>query len=404
MHSKLTDKELDLHLTHMDLELNSQGLPLRFRALQCFKSLHGPVPDGPLREALFEPILVWFSTRYGDRVNWDGVIGRVPVILRGDVYLVQVPLVKEDAIINFTDRFEGLAPNVAESLLREEFEELGRKVGGATLAFMKLYNLSVDDHFLDDVERAMVWRALFDLESASHCLKLSGDTQKAVFEAHAAAEKFLKVGLKRSGSNLNLQKLGHKLNTIFKELVQIEPRYIWMKSSIDSLQAFAPNMQIRYQMVPRTIEDAVSSFHAALHVCGTMAQMWLFDAERGTSHSDFVPGRFYVDGRRWTYYCKEIRNASSARPLAILTLFRIEKLLGHSMLMDVRVDLGQSALHLEVKDPNEIAKLRIQYDYQVRHPGRPVQPEELGIQIVSGPEGSYTTGSLLVERGKVTKS
>jgi hypothetical protein len=110
-------------------------------------------------------------------------------------------------------------------------------------------------HSLDDVERGLVWRGLRDLENAASSLRNVGDTQAAVFDAHAAAEKFLKVALKRSGCSIPLQSLGHRLPQIFDELVTSEERYSWLKSSVDSLQALAPNMQIRYGIVPRTVEN-----------------------------------------------------------------------------------------------------------------------------------------------------
>jgi hypothetical protein len=400
MPTKLTEQELDLRLTHMDGEFTAQGLPLRFRPLQSFKSLYGAVPDGPIRNVLFDQIMAWFFNRHGERMKWDGVIGRIPVILRDDLYLVRVMLLTEDIAVEFTSRFEGLPEDIAKSLTREEFESLGRKVSGATTAFQKLYALTVDDNFLDDVERAMVWRACFDLENAAHCLKMSGDTQTAIFHTHAAAEKFLKVALKRSGSNLDLKSLGHNIPKIFGALAKSDPRFCWLQSSVDSLHALAPNMQIRYQIVPRTIEDSISAFLSALHVCGILAQIWMFDAERGTKHSTFEPERFYLDGRRWTYYCREIQNGSE-KPLAVLTLFRYEPLLGWSFLMDITVGLDQSALYLEVKDSTTLAILLQQYEAQLRNPGKKVMPEELGIEIASGPEGSYTTGSFLVERSKI---
>jgi len=400
MPPKLSDQELDLRLTKMDAEFVAQGLSLRFRPLQSFKSVYGAVPDGPVRSVLFDQIARWFYDRYGNRMNWDGVIGRIPVMLRNDLYLVRVMVTAGDAVTEFISRFEGLSEHIAKSLTRKEVERLGRKVLGGTMAFRKLYNLSIDDDFLDDVEREMVWRASCDLENAANCLKMSGDTQTAIFETHAAAEKFLKVALKRSGNRRGPRSFAHNIPNAFAELIKIEPRYAWLQRSIDSLQAFAPNMEIRYRIVPRTVENAVSAFLAALNVCGTLAQIWMFDAARGSKHSNFAPGRFYVDGEERTYYCKEIQN-TSGEPLAVLNLFQHEPSLGWGILMDVRLGLDQSALYLEVMDSNKIVTLRQRYETQLRNPGRKVEPEELGIEIASGPEGSYTTGSFLVERSKV---
>src|ERR1700730_10298884 len=147
MNGKLTKEELSLRLCELDAELSNQGLPLRFRPLQCFKALYGNVPDGSERRGLFDPISSWFIQRHGDRVIWDGIIGRVPVLMRGGVYLGEIPGVSGDACVKLTDHIKDLPRNIADSLTPEEFETLGRKMSGATIAFQHLYNLSIDDMF-----------------------------------------------------------------------------------------------------------------------------------------------------------------------------------------------------------------------------------------------------------------
>lgn len=52
---------------------------------------------------------------------------------------------------------------------------------------------------------------------------------------------------------------------------------------------------------------------------------------------------------------------------------------------------SSSALYLAVTDPKEDAQLRGQFLLHLRNPGKKVSHEEIGLNMVHGPEGSYTT-------------
>jgi HEPN domain-containing protein len=392
---RLSTEELNSRLEVIDAELQAQALPLKYRPLESFKSIHGDVPDGPLRGSLFDSIAAWYQDRYGKRAAPDGTIGRIPLLLRGEVYLLLVPLTEGDTVVRLIDQIDGLPEELGATLSREEFEAIGRKAAGATLNFQKLYNLTVEDGFLDAIERGLVWRALFDLETAATTLRHVGDTQITIFQIHQAAEKFLKVALKRSGSATDLKRFGHNLPAVFEELKKFSGRYSWLEASVVALQAFAPNMEIRYSVVPRRVEEAIEAFHAALSICGALAQMWLFDTKRGSDPSRFSPGCFYVDGTQGKYFCKS--NLKNGAPTAVLTRFGTYPVLGR-MMFDISVDFLVSALYLEVKNQEELAALQREFASFISHP--PVHratPDELGIRIDSGPEGSYTTALLRVK-------
>ncbi|MGC1829525.1 MAG: hypothetical protein WA663_03850 [Candidatus Acidiferrales bacterium] len=237
---KLGKEELGLRLTQIDAHLLEWGVPLKYRPLDAFKAIYGTVSDSGLRDSFFAPVVSWFIEKYGESAKWDGVIGRIPVLIRGDVYLVAIPFTCGDACLKLTDFIEGLPQSVRETFTREEFEETGRRVAGSALSFQKLYDLTVGDMFLDDIERDLVRRGLFDLENASNCLKHSGDTQTTIFQTHAASEKFLKVALKRSGSKADLKSLKHNLPKIFASLIVLNGRYAWLGSSVDSLRTLHP--------------------------------------------------------------------------------------------------------------------------------------------------------------------
>ena len=182
------------------------------------------------------------------------------------------------------------------------------------------------------------------------------------------------------------------MRNIHELLSASNSRYVWLRSSVDSLQNFAPNMDIRYGVVARSQENAISAFFAALNICAVLAQMWLFDIARGTDRARFVPGSFYKDGADVTYRCLGLSLTKEKRPGALLRRFGNYPL--GSLMLDMLLDLDQSALYLEIKDASQIDGLRGLYEFHMRNRGKEKTPEEFGIQITSGAEGSYTTAFL----------
>ena len=370
-----------------DDALSQQGVPLRYRPLECFTKLYGAVPDGPARDVLFDPIIQWYLEKYGEAVRWDGILGKFPIVIKGAVYLGLARFVGKGTFVrDWRDGVEGLPPSVAESVSRDEFRLIAERLTLGSNAYAHLSNLRIDHTFLGKVENELVQRAVYDLENSAVVLKTSGDTQSAVVMAHQATEKFLKAALKKSGDPTELRKFGHNLPKLIESLVGRSIRYRWLKIPTGHLQTLSPSMELRYGLQPRTIEDAVSAIHASLHICSSIALMWQFDHARGTDKSSFKPGKFYLNDMWQTLYCKAIENG-----IAVLTLFISNPVLGSQML-DLKLDdAATSSLYLEITDPQEDARLRQIFMAHLRNPGKLVSPEEIGIRQVDGPEGSYLT-------------
>lgn len=380
---------LDAQLADLDKEFVAAGTPLKYRPLDCFKRLYGSVPDGPQRTQLFDPVIEWYLKKYGDAVRWDGVIARFPISIGDIIYLGQARFVGEQEVLApFEDGIEGLSRDLAQSLTPEEKRLIMEKLTFGSRSFYSLHNLLVDDDWLGTIERNLARRALYDLENAAMTLKHTGDTQSAIVQAHEAAEKYLKAALSKAGSSKSLKGLGHDIPKIFKELVQAEHRYSCLSLPVENLQKLSPNMELRYTTVPRSMDMAIEAYHGALYVCGLVAQMWLFDKARGTTKSRFKECCFYMDGANTTFYCKRVQGDS-----ATLTLFRSSRFTG-SQMADITMDISQSALYLEVVDPLQDAQLRTRFAAHLRHPGRKVSPEEIGLRMVHGPEGSYASAVL----------
>lgn len=230
------NNSLEAKLQMIDDELANAGMPLRYRPLECFKRLYG-VAKEEHRERLFDPLMQWYLTKYGEEAHWDGIIGRCPILIRGKVYLgVARFSASAETVVSSRDQVEDLSDEIANSLTESESKTVAEKLMNANLELRTLYNLTIDDHCLATFGRGLVWRALHDLENAAVTLKHTGDTQTATVQAHEAAEKFLKAALLKAGSTKNPKNFGHDIPKLFRELVDLEPRYAWLRLPVENLQ------------------------------------------------------------------------------------------------------------------------------------------------------------------------
>ena len=63
-------------------------------------------------------------------------------------------------------------------------------------------------------------------------------------------------------------------------------------------------------------------------------------------------------------------------------------------MMDIAMKAEQSAMYLEISDVNEIQRLKRRLAFHMRHRGRRISPDEIGVKMVNGPEGSYVTATV----------
>jgi hypothetical protein len=67
-----------------------------------------------MRDSLFEPIIEWYLSRYGEAVRWDGVLGRFPILIQGAVYLGLARFVGKGTVVSdWKDGIEGIRPGKA---------------------------------------------------------------------------------------------------------------------------------------------------------------------------------------------------------------------------------------------------------------------------------------------------
>jgi HEPN domain-containing protein len=393
--SNLGESQISERLSSLDEKFVAQGMPLKYRPNAAFKEIHGSVMDGAGREVLFDPIHKWYLEKYGDKMDWDGIIGRIPVILDGSAYLLNVPLTFNEIQVQLVEQIEGIPQKVANDFSEKYFESVGRIAAGLSTKYRFLYSLIADDCFLNPLQREMVWRAVNELETAALVLIKPGDTQISIFHAHSAAEKFLKVALQRIEQDTDTRIYRHQIPEVFKKLVAYDDRYAWLVQSVEATHKQLENMNIRYQTIGRSLHDAVSCFYSALSICGTLANLWMFDFERGSSKSTFTPQKFYRDGLGIFSLCLSVTDSGDKK------LVKLDKMitLPHNvnMLAAITVEMNASGSYIEITKPKEIYDLTRQYKKLRKECKSRRTPEQCGMVNKSDPEGAYLTGLLKVK-------
>lgn len=376
-------------IQEIDDELNAAGHLKQHRPLECFKRLYGNIIDSKQRAALFEPIIAWYIGQYGNSMQWDGVIGYTPVMIRNEVYLSPARFVAVGELhVDWKSEIEDLPAEIANSVDLEEFRSISERLSAAYSGWKAIYNLHIEDDWLSQTERDWVHRGYCDLRNVSWTLKKAGDTQTAIFQSHQAAEKFLKAALRKSGSPLDPEKFSHRIPQLFRALVDINRFYRWLAKPVENLDRLASDRNLRYRPLQRSMDDSVLVFHGAMYICGAIADMWLFDKARAGTEAAFREGHFYRDRSRATFHCKGIQ-----KNMARLTYFHSDKTFG-AQLAELTVSTEFAPIYLEVSDKAEEQQLRRQLIFQLRNPGRVVTPEEVGLRSVDSNEGSYTTAML----------
>ncbi len=279
-----------------DLELAEQGIPPFQREFRIFQKL---VPDyeGPLLGATIDPdsypafvgpnllkrIGDWLAARYGEAAYVQNLFGRVPCLLRGQVYLIRIPIcfgqVRFSAAQILDNYVEGLTPNFAQSLRHEEAIAIARTfIAGYGLIYevedMRTICLENKKSKLDESAGLILIKAIEDRDQAVDCLaKRFPDLGNAAFHAQQHGEKMLKGFLIAKNfvteEKLRRKPFGHDLRRVFDECVKNEGRFEELEAEVTLLTRVG--MSVRYTEPPNTLKEAFDIVWASLRLGGASA-------------------------------------------------------------------------------------------------------------------------------------
>src|SRR5690554_4709421 len=89
---KLRTKNMDISHrvleAFIEFEKDYEGV-LWGPSVEVLKRLHKPFEG----VNLFEEIKKWYSLRYGEKFNMQTDVGEIPVFIRGEIFMIKIPLV-----------------------------------------------------------------------------------------------------------------------------------------------------------------------------------------------------------------------------------------------------------------------------------------------------------------------
>lgn len=275
----------------IDKELSDKGVPIHARAFHAFPLLtpdynrpllgHGidlsafGEYEGP---NLLEKIGAWFQEIYGDRIYAPTDRGKVPILIKQEIYLIRIPLVYGAPEIEILPLVIGLTPAMAKNLSTAELNELQKR-------FIEGYGLTYEFEDLssqmDAEERngtkikdnLFLMSALRDKDTAADCLEGSVDTNGAVFHSQQLAEKMLKAVLFNVGVSEEdiRRKYNHRINDIFKDVSNSNAAPCVVDSAVKLISQY--KMDIRYSVGHLPKSESVEAFWAGLRIGGWCATL-----------------------------------------------------------------------------------------------------------------------------------
>ncbi|MFA5903591.1 MAG: HEPN domain-containing protein [Desulfobacula sp.] len=276
----------------IDRKLADKGVPIHARTFHAFPLL-APTYEGPLLgygidknfhgdyegPNLLEKINTWYAQQYGDRFNAPTDRGKVPVLLRQEIYLIRVPLVYGSPEIQILPLVNGLTPAMAKSLSNDDLDEIQKRFVegyGLTYEFEDLLS-QIDAEIKKGTPRRdnpFLSSALRDKDTASDCLEGAIDTNGAVFHSQQLAEKMLKAVIFNSTGMSEedvRKKYNHRIPDIFKDVSSNNAEAAQVSSAIGEIAIY--KMDIRYTSNHIPKNEAIDAFWAGLRVGGWCATL-----------------------------------------------------------------------------------------------------------------------------------
>ncbi len=286
--------EFEQLMSEVDAAMQARNLPIVGRGIAAYQEVARrlqrnvfltpkgtpAIPDNYTGLSLSAHIDQWTENRYGARLAMDLALGYSVVMIRGDAWLIRIPIVlggalavvepdlskqfpefvvnkpgqpEQRLIINILQAIKSLPQGLASSLNDEECRSLLKY-------FISAHEcLRVIDCLFHDNDLATA--ACRDLTtSARHTVAGDAELGLARWASLQAAEKFLKFYLPLSG--MSSPPFTHKLKTLF-ELAEARGLPAPRPGIVDLIQCDA---SIRYEQRPLNIVDVVNAHQAAMEI------------------------------------------------------------------------------------------------------------------------------------------
>lgn len=311
MKSGMTPAEFVARIEAADEELVRQGVPVFQRLHGAFRLLapdySGEISTSPTIAARFPDyvgprllirISEWYAALYGARYNMPSDLARVPILIKGQIYLARIPLTFGAPALGLDHVFglvEGMTPSLAAALSDEDRLAL---MTAWISGFQLVYEMddvrsippgSVSPETLTTA-RGLLDSAFLDRAAAAHAFESPhGDLPTACFHAQQMAEKMLKMFalLRGLASEKELKsKFKHGLKDLATACESASPDFTSVAQDVALLSTIT--MDIRYTPPPIRSEEAAKMVWAALRIAGLTACQ-ILGHERRFTPEPFAP-------------------------------------------------------------------------------------------------------------------
>jgi len=282
----MNQEEFDKRMQEIDTELIKKGIPVEGRRLEALKLFcpNSSFSLSPLDKKffgefegpnLFDKIRIWYQDMYSKKTLSNFDIGRKPFKLRGEIYYINYPTVCGEYTIDVLNCVEDLTEKMKCSLNQVEQDQILQEFELGYHASNAIWSL---DHFLEHLReeaRDLLLRGTVDIEASASIII---DIQKTISDSHQAAEKFLKalwveldynqaVVKKYDGGQNGLLWCGHKLLKLYNKLPETQPKKKQIHKQVKYLHNLVPDMDIRYKIQGKTLDEAIQSVSNMLTIC-----------------------------------------------------------------------------------------------------------------------------------------
>jgi hypothetical protein len=276
-------------IEQIDRQLAEKGVPVYQRTLQVLTLL---IPDynGPLGgygvnpgdygefegPNLVQEIDDWYKAHYGDRSGIPFIRGRIPVLVRREVFLIRIPIVYGKPKIEIMKLVEGLTESLIKTLTGSELQAIADafKEGYAIIYEMEdlMTIINAGKSGISISAQGMFSSAIADRDTAARCLDGRLDINGACFHSQQFGEKMLKAFLLAKANHTEeslKKKLGHNLKKIHSECMTISCEFADVTSDAGLLGNIP--MDIRYSGKSEDPRVAVETVRASLRIGGLVA-------------------------------------------------------------------------------------------------------------------------------------
>jgi hypothetical protein len=206
-----------------DKKLAQQNVPVYARLFAAFRAMAGDY-DGPIGgyginpsdfpeyvgPNLIETINDWYRDRYGEKFNLPSALGRIPFLVRGQVFTAQIPLAYGQPKVNPLTLIDEMTENMQRSLTREELQYYTERwaMGYELVYEMEDMLGSGDLSRYTPAAAELIRKAIEDRDDAVDCLRGPHPrTNISCFHSQQHAEKMLKaVLIERAGTTSTIMK------------------------------------------------------------------------------------------------------------------------------------------------------------------------------------------------------